>query len=81
MDWNLIFSLLGSAIGCVSGILASQKLTGYRISRLEEQVAKHNNLVERMAVAEIEIRNFYKLAESLNRTGETNSESKNTIYN
>ena len=47
----------------------------------EEQVAKHNNLVERMAVAEIEIRNFYKLAESLNRTGETNSESKNTIYN
>jgi hypothetical protein len=28
-------------------VIASSKLTQYRIQKLEEQVAKHNNMVER----------------------------------
>ena len=56
MDWNLVFSFLGSAIGCVAGILASQKLTNYRLEQLEQKVNKHNNLVERMTVNELKIR-------------------------
>lgn len=43
-----IISLVGTLFGTLGGIVASGKLTGYRIDRLEEQVKKHNNLVERM---------------------------------
>lgn len=43
-----IISLTGTLFGTLGGIVASGKLTGYRIDRLEEQVKKHNNLVERM---------------------------------
>lgn len=55
MDWNIFFSFLGSATGCIAGILASQKLTNYRLQQLEEKVNKHNNLVERMTVSEMKI--------------------------
>lgn len=58
MDWNMFFSFLGSAMGCIGGILASQKLTNYRIQQLEEKVNKHNNLIERMTVNEIKIENL-----------------------
>lgn len=58
MDWNLCFSFLGSAIGCIAGILASQKLTNYRLEQLEARVNKHNNLVERMTVSEMKIKNL-----------------------
>lgn len=47
MDWEPILSFFGSAIGCISGILASQKLTNHRLQMLEEQVKKHNNVLER----------------------------------
>lgn len=57
-DWNAFFSFLGSAIGCVAGILASQRLTNYRLQQLEARVNKHNNLVERMTASEIRIRNI-----------------------
>ena len=55
MDYNLLISLLGTAIGTFSGIIASNKLTNYRIEQLEKKVDKHNNLVERMYVAENKI--------------------------
>ena len=42
-----ILSLIGTLIGTLGGILASNKLTTYRIERLEEKVNKHNNVVER----------------------------------
>lgn len=58
MDWDVFFSFLGSAMGCIGGILASQKLTNFRIQQLEEKVNKHNNLVERMTVNEIKIENL-----------------------
>ena len=56
MNYDLLFSFLGSATGCVAGILASQKLTNYRLEQLETKVAKHNNLVERMTVSELKIK-------------------------
>ena len=43
-----ILSLIGTCVGSIGGILASQKLTSYRISKLEEKVDKHNNLIDRM---------------------------------
>lgn len=58
MDWDVFFSFLGSAMGCIGGILASQRLTNFRIQQLEEKVNKHNNLVERMTANEIKIENL-----------------------
>lgn len=42
-----IIGLVGSGLGSLIGVIASSKLTQYRIQKLEEQVNKHNNLVER----------------------------------
>ncbi len=52
---DAVLSLLGSAIGCIGGILAGQRLTDFRLEKLEEKVNKHNNLVERMTVSELKI--------------------------
>ena len=43
-----IIGLAGSGIGSLIGVIASSKLTQYRIEQLEKKVDKHNNLVERM---------------------------------
>ena len=50
-----LLGILGSAVGSFGGVLSSQKMVKYRLSKLEEKVDKHNNLVERMSA--IEIRN------------------------
>lgn len=42
-----LLSLIGTLSGSGLGIIASNKLTQYRIQQLEEKVNKHNNLVER----------------------------------
>jgi len=44
-----LLSAAGTLIGSIGGILASNRLTNYRIAQLEKRVDKHNNLVERMA--------------------------------
>lgn len=50
-----ILSLIGTLAGTLGGILASNRLTNYRISQLEEKVSKHNNLIERTYRIEEEI--------------------------
>ena len=47
-----ILSLVGTFIGSYSGI----RLMSYRIEQLEKKVEKHNNVVERMALVEKDIR-------------------------
>lgn len=65
MNYELMFSFLGSAAGCVAGIVASQRLTAFRLEALEKKVDKHNRLVERMAAAETEIKSVNKRLDSL----------------
>jgi len=45
--WVAILSLIGTLVGTLGGILVTNKLTTYRIEKLEQKVDKHNNLVER----------------------------------
>lgn len=50
MTEQLLVALLGFAgtlVGSLLGVLASQKLTQYRLGQLEEKVNRHNNLIER----------------------------------
>lgn len=42
-----LVGLAGSAVGSLAGVLASAKLTNYRIEQLEKRVEVHNNLIER----------------------------------
>lgn len=51
MSTEIIVALIGlggSAIGSILGIIASSKLTLYRIKQLEEKVDKHNSVIERV---------------------------------
>lgn len=43
-----ILSLCGTLTGTIGGIMASNKLTNYKIDELKEKVNKHNNLIDRM---------------------------------
>lgn len=42
-----LIGLAGSAFGAFIGVLASAKLTNYRIEQLEKKVDKHNTVIER----------------------------------
>lgn len=42
-----LLSLLGTIVGSLSGVLAANRLTNYRIQELEKKVEKHNTIVER----------------------------------
>ena len=56
IDINTIIPFFGTAIGTLAGILTANRLTNYRIEQLEKKVEKHNNLVERMTLAEEKIK-------------------------
>ena len=62
-----LLSLVGTVIGSGLGVIASSRLTNYRIQQLEKKVEKHNSVVERMAVAEKEIRVANHRIEDLER--------------
>jgi hypothetical protein len=47
-----LLALAGTAIGSITGILTSARLTNFRLKQLEEKVKLHNNLVERMMAVE-----------------------------
>lgn len=42
-----LLSLAGSVVGTLGGILATQRLTTYKIEQLQHEVQKHNGLIER----------------------------------
>lgn len=55
MDKEIVVALLslcGTLAGSFLGVVASQKLTQYRIEQLEKKVQAHNNLIERTYILE-----------------------------
>lgn len=58
MTPEIIVALLsgaGTLLGSVCGIIASARLTNFRIQQLEKKVDKHNNFAERIPVIEEKI--------------------------
>ena len=47
-----IIAFAGTAIGTAGGIIASSKLTNFRIAQLEKKVDKHNSVIERTYILE-----------------------------
>lgn len=52
--------------GSVTGVLTANRLTSYRISLLEKEVEKHNDLVERMTAVEQSTKSAHKRIDELN---------------
>ena len=42
-----LIGLAGSGLGAFGGVMASARLTQYRLKQLEEKVQAHNSLIER----------------------------------
>lgn len=62
-----LLSLAGTLAGSLGGVLAANRLVTYRLSQLEQKVNKHNNLVERMAVAEERLDSHERQLEAISR--------------
>ena len=60
-----VLSMLGTLIGSLGGIMASNKLVSFRLNQLETKVDKHNHLVERMAVVERDQKTLFRLHDEL----------------
>jgi hypothetical protein len=55
MPNEIVIALLGFAgtvIGSFTGVMASSKLTNYRLEQLEKKVDKHNSVIERTYILE-----------------------------
>lgn len=50
-----LLSLAGTLLGSLAGVLASSKLTNYRIAQLEKKVDKHNGFGEKIPVIQEQI--------------------------
>ncbi len=61
-----LLSLTGTLIGTCGGILVSNRLTTYRIEQLEKKVDKHNNLIERMAIVERDVKSAHRRIDEKN---------------
>ena len=60
-----LFSLIGSLVGTLGGILTASSLTNYRIKQLEKKVDKHNNFAERIPTIESNIGVLSRIVEKL----------------
>ena len=70
MTETMIVALIGFAgtvIGSFLGVVASAKLTNYRIEQLEKKVDMHNNFARRIPVSEEQIKEANHRIEDLER--------------
>ena len=55
-----IVSVLGTVAGSALGVIASARLTAYRLQQLENKVNKHNNFAERIPTLESTMEHEFK---------------------
>jgi len=53
-----VLSFAGTVIGSIVGIMTANKLTAYRLDRLEKTVEKHNDVIERVILVERDVKNL-----------------------
>jgi ABC-type lipoprotein release transport system permease subunit len=62
-----LIAFLGTLLGTLGGILASSKLTNYRIEQLEKKVDKHTGFAEKIPTLQSEVGDLKKRVENLER--------------
>lgn len=68
MNETILVALIacaGTLLGSLFGVLASAKLTNYRLEQLERRVEQHNNLIERMTAVEASVRSAHHRLDSV----------------
>lgn len=60
-----VISLIGTGLGSLFGILKANQLTNYRIEQLEKKVEQHNQLSDRMIIAEQSVKAVHKRIDEL----------------
>lgn len=64
-----LLALAGTLLGTFSGILASARLTTYRIEQLEKKVDRHNNFASRIPLIEEKLTLSEKRISAIEREG------------
>ena len=84
MNWTdvvvALIALVGTCVGTIYGIRKSSSLVEYRLKELEKKVDLHNNLVERMTVAEHDIKALKNSNEKQNAQIISQSEQIDQAY-
>jgi len=58
-----LYSLVGTLIGSLGGIVMSNRLTNHRLEQLEKKMDRHNNFGERLAAMERDVQTLFRLIE------------------
>lgn len=65
-----VISFIGTAIGSVGGIMATSKLTTFRLDELSKKVDKHNQVIERTYSLERDVKTLFTISEGLREKDE-----------
>ncbi len=63
-----VLALIGTLGGSWMGVRQSNKLVNWRIDKLEEEVRKHNRVVERLAVVERDLTSAHRRMDRYEQT-------------
>ena len=74
MNWTTILvaamAMIGTIIGSWMGVRESNRMVNFRLDNLEKKVEKHNNVVERTAVLERDMKTAFHLINEMKEEGE-----------
>lgn len=65
--WVALIAFVGTLVGSLGGIVASAKLTSYRIEQLEKKVDKHNNFAARIPIVETQMEEVFHRLDNLEK--------------
>ena len=60
-----LIGFAGTLAGSFMGVIASAKLTSYRIEQLEKKVEKHNQVAERTTILERDLKTVFRLIDEI----------------
>ena len=58
-------AMIGTILGSWMGVRESNRMVNFRLDALEKKVEKHNNVVERTAILERDLKTAYRLIEEI----------------
>ena len=68
-------SIVGTCFGSLLGVVASARLTNFRLESLEKKVDKHNNFAERIPVLENTVKSINHRIDNIEREVENNEKT------
>lgn len=63
--WIAIITSASSLIAAIVSIIVNNRVIGFKVDELTKKVEKHNNLIERMAVVERDVKTSFTRIDEL----------------